>query len=162
MVLASPAHSPALQHSVAALLRCCAECWLRRNEGGPLSFYLNGEDLTKQTQVLTQEAIDQHLAAALLPKTVFHSRGESSNLLEVGTAALGQCRFGLPMGFTHAWHSACASSCLLTRQCRIHTQALLHICLSRDQDHPCLIMSCNVLNKKETLTWHLARSKKQD
>ena len=74
-----------------------AEQQLGRKEGSPLTFMLNGEDLTTLEQSMTQALIDQHLAAPLLPRTVFHLRGDSGNLLEVGSAAMDHLM----------WHSKC-------------------------------------------------------
>ena len=57
--------------------------WRRIGAGSSLAFQLGGETQSTLQMNMTQARIDQHLRADLLPRTVFHSRGEPGSLLEV-------------------------------------------------------------------------------
>ncbi|KAK9812526.1 hypothetical protein WJX73_005975 [Symbiochloris irregularis] len=55
-----------------------------------LTFQLDGQDLTMQETRMTQQQIDQHLCAQLLPRAVFHTQTDIANLLEASDSAFKQ------------------------------------------------------------------------
>ena len=82
--------SPTLQDTIKTsheeLLKLRGPMWCtgrRTGASSSLTFQLGGETQSTLQMNMTQARIDQHLGADLLPRTVFHSRGEPGSLLEV-------------------------------------------------------------------------------
>ena len=71
-------------HEELSKLRGPMWCTGRRTgASSSLTFQLGGETQSTLQMNMTQARMDQHLGADLLPRTVFHSRGEPGSLLEV-------------------------------------------------------------------------------
>ena len=72
-----------------------------------LFFSLDEQNLTTQEVKQTQDLVDQHLAAHLLPRTVFHSRGDAGSLLEVCTLLLAGLFHSTPAAACRAAAATC-------------------------------------------------------